>query len=165
LQFWTAIYRRHEANEAAAHGLDLSRPLADKRVVEFGLAIPEDLYVRNGRNRYLACRALADIYPPEFQVREHSRDMLEPDYAGLLEASQPMLEAEIARMAAKPSLRKYFDFDEMAAALREPHVGTRLGPASRFALRAFCAARYAAWFEQSNAGGVGPDSRSTKKQV
>ncbi len=59
--------RRHVP--AAARGLDLTRPFHDKRVVEFALAVPEDLYVRNGMNRYLARRALADVYPPEFQSR------------------------------------------------------------------------------------------------
>ncbi len=34
---------------AAAHGLELTRPFHDKRVVELGLAVPEDLYVKNGR--------------------------------------------------------------------------------------------------------------------
>jgi asparagine synthase (glutamine-hydrolysing) len=163
LQYWAVRHRRNEANEAAAYGLELSRPLADKRVVEFGLSVPEDLYVKNGRNRYLACRALADIYPAEFQVREHSRDMPAPDDVGALKASQPMLEAEIARMADKPSLRKYFDFREMAWALRGPHAETRLEAAPTLALRAFCAARYAAWFEQSNAGAGDPNSQSRKE--
>ena len=72
---------RNDANAAAAHGLDVTRPLMDKRAVEFGLAIPEDLYVKNGRNRVLACRALADVYPAEFQTRSRDQDLLEPDYA------------------------------------------------------------------------------------
>jgi asparagine synthase (glutamine-hydrolysing) len=55
--------------EAARHGLELTRPFHNKRVVELALPIPEELYVKNGRNRYLACVALKDIYPPEFQTR------------------------------------------------------------------------------------------------
>ena len=60
--------------EAAYHGLDLTRPFHDKRVVELALAIPEELYVKNGRNRYLACMALKDIYPPEYQTRWRKND-------------------------------------------------------------------------------------------
>ncbi len=55
------------AEQAARHGLELTRPFHDKRVVELALAVPQDLYVKNGRNRYLACAALKDIYPREFQ--------------------------------------------------------------------------------------------------
>ena len=51
----------------AALGLERTQPYHDKRVVEFGLAVPEALYFKNGRARYLARAALKDLYPPEFQ--------------------------------------------------------------------------------------------------
>jgi hypothetical protein len=38
----------------AAHGLEFTQPFHDERVVEFGLAIPEALYFKNGKTRYLA---------------------------------------------------------------------------------------------------------------
>ena len=44
---------------AARHGLTFTRPFRDKRVFERALAIPKDPYLRDRRNRYLACRALA----------------------------------------------------------------------------------------------------------
>ena len=78
LNDWAIRSRRNEANEAAAFGLDITRPLADKRAVEFGLAVPEEFYVKNGRSRYLACRALADIYPAEFQTRGGGRTCSSP---------------------------------------------------------------------------------------
>ena len=49
--------------QAARHGLELTRPFHDKRVVELALAVPQELYVKNGRNRYLACAALKNVYP------------------------------------------------------------------------------------------------------
>ncbi len=52
------------ALNAAANGLEFTQPFHDKRVVELALAIPEALQMRNGRDRDLARRALADIYPP-----------------------------------------------------------------------------------------------------
>ena len=54
---------------AARHGLEFTQPFHDKRVVEFGLAIPEELYVKNGKTRYLARAALKDLYPPEYPDR------------------------------------------------------------------------------------------------
>ena len=52
------------SNETAARHMDLTRPFHDRRVVEFALAVPENLYVRDGYNRYLARAAMKDLYPP-----------------------------------------------------------------------------------------------------
>ena len=86
---------------AAAHGLDLTRPFHDKRVVELGLAIPEDLYVKHGLNRYLARRALADVYPPEFQSRGRRNEGVLGDIL-VLDPATPTLLAEADRRAASP---------------------------------------------------------------
>jgi len=66
---WLHLLRRFSASTpahallAAAHGMDLSRPFHDKRVVELGLALPEDLQFRNGLERYLARRTLGALLP------------------------------------------------------------------------------------------------------
>ena len=141
---------RNEGNEAAAHGLDITRPFADKRVVEFGLAIPENLYVKNGRNGYLACRALADVYPQEFQTRGRHQDPIEPDLSGMLHDSQSGLTAEIARMAEKPSLRRYFHFAKLERALVTPGAPRPPLSSTALALRAFRGAQYVEWLERKN---------------
>ena len=147
---WPLRHRRNEANEAAAHGLDLTRPLADRRVVEFGLSVPEELYVKNGRNRYLACRALADIYPPEFQTRDRRADMLEPDLAGMLRAAQPQLQMEIERLSASATLRRYVDFDKLKRALGSQPGKARPVVDVHLAARTFRVAQYVAWFRDEN---------------
>src|SRR5450755_2653909 len=43
--------------QAAACGLEFTQPFRDKRVVELALAIPEDLWIKSGRERYLARQA------------------------------------------------------------------------------------------------------------
>lgn len=83
------------AANAARHGLELTRPFHDKRVVELALAIPQDLYVKNGRNRYLACAALKDIYPREFQTRWRRNDDEIPDFQRMAKSIEPQLLAEI----------------------------------------------------------------------
>lgn len=45
---------------AAGHGLHFTRPFHDKRVVELGLAIPEDLYIKAGRPRALTSRVVGE---------------------------------------------------------------------------------------------------------
>ncbi len=149
LRNWVAKSRCIEANEAAAYGLDLSRPLADKRVVELGLAIPENLYVKNGRNRYLACRALADIYPPEYQTRRGVQDPMEPDFVGMLRAVQPQLRVEIERLANSAALRKYIDSDRLRKVLGAPLARSEL-LAAALAFRTFHAVLYISWFRREN---------------
>jgi len=48
------------------NGLDFTLPFHDKRVVEFDPAIPEELYVKNGKTRHLARAALKDFYPRKY---------------------------------------------------------------------------------------------------
>jgi asparagine synthase (glutamine-hydrolysing) len=134
---------------AAAHGLDLTRPFHDKRVVELGLAIPEDLYVKNGLNRYLARRALADVYPAEFQTRGRRNegvlsDILAPNLAtaGLV--------AEAERMARNSRLAGFFDFERARQFLAQPDQDGRRAAQKSAAVRALLTARFIEWFSGSN---------------
>jgi len=95
---------------AARHGLTLTRPFHDKRVIELALAIPEDLYLREGRNRYLACRALADVYPTEFQTRSRRNDDEIPDFQRMVTRIKPQLLADISRLEQSESLSAMVDF-------------------------------------------------------
>lgn len=150
LRAGTARSCPHFANLAASHALDITRPMLDKRGVEFGLAIPEDLYVRNGRDRYLACRALANIYPREFQTRLPNQDPRDPDYVRMLRAALPILEAEVEQLAQNTTLRKYIDFIKLRNALNELREGASFSPKILHALRAFNAAKcVAAFYTQS----------------
>ena len=136
---------------AASHGLDLTLPFHDKRVVEFGLAVPEDLYVKNGLNRYIARRALADVYPPEFQNRGRRNEGILEDEVAILEASAPGLAAEAERLAKSARLAGYFDFQRVREALLPPKIGDTWDLMQKeSALRALLFARFIAWFEGIN---------------
>ena len=138
-------------NEAAAHGLDLTRPMYDRRVVELGLAIPEDLQAANGRDRYLARRALADIYPAEYQTRPSTQDPFDPDYRGLLNHVRADMQAELKQMAAGGGLGDHIALDALDAAFERAHAGRTIGEEAGYADRAFRVARYLAWFQRRNA--------------
>jgi asparagine synthase (glutamine-hydrolysing) len=135
---------------AAAHGLDLTRPFHDKRVVELALAIPEDLYVKNGLNRYLARRALADIYPPEFQTRGRVNEGVLDDRA-IRDMAAPELLAEAERLAGSEKLSPYFDFAWARRVLAEPDRAGRTASRKNIALRALLTARFIEWFSGPNA--------------
>ena len=104
-------------DHAARHGLTLTRPFHDKRVVELALAIPEDLYLREGRNRYLACRALADVYPVEFQTRHRRNDDEIPDFQAMVARIKPRLLDDIARLERSESLSAMIDFAKIRCLL------------------------------------------------
>ena len=138
---------------AAAHGLELTRPFHDKRVIELALAIPEDLYVKNGLNRYLARLALADVYPPEFQTRGRRNEGVLGDDLAILNVATPELLAEADRMANSAKLSPYFDFERVRRLLSLPGPNQR-GPTSGIkfaAVDALLTARFIEWFSRSNA--------------
>jgi asparagine synthase (glutamine-hydrolysing) len=138
---------------AAAYGLEFTQPFHDKRVVEFGLAIPEDLYVKNGRTRYLARVALTDLYPPEYQERPPGNDDLGPDFLMMAKRIEPLVLAEIDRMELAGKLSKYFDFTRMRVMLTRRTVEQHASGNeydTRQALLAFLAARYIEWFRGDN---------------
>jgi asparagine synthase (glutamine-hydrolysing) len=139
---------------AAVHGLEFTQPFHDKRVVEFGLAIPEELYVKNGKTRYLARAALEDLYPPEYQNRPPGNDDLGPDFLTMAKRIEPRVLAEIDRMEKAGKQSQYFDFPRMRAMLTrrtiEQHASGNEYDTQQ-AMLAFLAARYIEWFRGDNA--------------
>jgi Asparagine synthase len=92
-------------------GLELTRPFHDKCVVELALAIPQDLYVKNGRNRYLACAAFKDIYPPEFQNHWRKNDDEIPEF-------QHVRIMTGWNKSCSPSTRPWYDWSPTDASFR-----------------------------------------------
>jgi asparagine synthase (glutamine-hydrolysing) len=137
----------------AMHGLEFTQPFHDKRVIELALAIPEDLYFRGGRPRYLARMALADVLPEAFQTRSRRNTPLNPDLMQMAKAEAPRMLAEIDRLRAIPKLTGYFDFPRMrrmliqtSADAQNPRAPNRV----RRAMRALVWARYLEWFLKDN---------------
>ena len=127
------------------YSVQLSRPFHDKRVVELALAIPQELHVKNGRNRYLACAALKDLYPPEFQTRWRKNDDQIPDFQRMVKSAEPQLRAEIERMEQLEELRRYIDFakikDLLAARDADDH-NSGWEQDTQLAFSAFAVARF-----------------------
>ncbi len=138
----------------AAHGLEFTQPFHDKRVVEFGLAIPEELFVKNGRTRYLARAALKDLYPPEYQDRPPGSDNMFPDFLMMAKRIEPRVLAEIDRMEKAGRLAQYFDFPRMRAMLTR-RIVEQSASGHEYdtgqATLAFLTARYIEWFRGDNA--------------
>ena len=140
--------------EAARHGLDLTRPFHDKRVVELALAIPEELYVKNGRNRYLACMALRELYPPEFQSRSRWNDDQIPDFQRIAKSVEPQILADIALMERSEVLARYVDFSKirrlLAARPTADDHNSGWEQETQLALGGYLMARYIRWARRDN---------------
>jgi asparagine synthase (glutamine-hydrolysing) len=133
----------------------MSRPFHDRRVVELGLAIPEDLHVRCGRDRYLALQALGDIYPPEFRDRDWRNDSVLPDLDGMMKAILPQLHDEIDRMAEDPAIARYIDFPYLKRAFAPLGAGQSWSKVLMDrkvvpALLGFSMAKYVVWAQGRN---------------
>jgi asparagine synthase (glutamine-hydrolysing) len=138
--------------DAATHGLDLSLPFHDKRVVEFGLAIPEDMYMKNGRERHLARRALGNLLPKEVLARGRANDAQDPDFGRMAQSVIPFARDEVARLAQNPRLARIVDFEK---ARRLFEIATTEGdkrhhPGISTGLQAITLARFIVWFERKN---------------
>jgi asparagine synthase (glutamine-hydrolysing) len=137
---------------ASAYGLEYTQPFHDKRVVEFALAIPESLYFRNGRPRYLARKALADVYPPELLTRPSGNDLRTPDFLAIAERSRPQMLQEVARLEKDKRLARLFDFKKMRDMLL-PVTGRYAASSEqrmRHAIRCLIMARFIEWTERRN---------------
>ena len=141
------------AATASAHGMEFTEPFHDKRVVELGLAIPEDYCLRDGRERDLARKALKGLYPPEFQTRRDGNDAFQPDFMEMTARLRPALLTEIDRMEQSGRLSAQLDFTKLRRMLNRTlpgRPGTPSEPATRQAIRAFIWGRYIEWFTGGN---------------
>jgi asparagine synthase (glutamine-hydrolysing) len=136
---------------AAAQGLQFTRPFHDKRIVELGLAIPEDFQFRNGLERYLARTALRDLLPGRLLARGPGNDAEEPDMFRMARAATPAALAETRALDRDGRLSRYVDFDKLEAMISTANEARR--PDHRrlaIANTVITVARFIAWFDRTN---------------
>ena len=94
---------------AAAHGFEPRHPFADKRLVEFSLAIPPSQKLMDGWTRSILRRALADSLPEKIRRRPWKTQMNEAFTNALLTDR-----GRIGRLLDDPGpLAEYFDIDRL----------------------------------------------------
>jgi asparagine synthase (glutamine-hydrolysing) len=136
---------------AAAHELDFTRPFHDRRVVELGLAIPQDLQLRDGRERWLARTAFAGRLPRRLLESGPGNDQEQPDMFRMVAESAPAALARAREADRGGQISRYVDLDRVAAALdsaREARLSEQ--GAAHVAANALAAAHFIAWFERAN---------------
>ena len=101
-----------------------SYPLLDRRIVEFALGIPVDLFFKHGWKRYLFRSATENLLPNK--VRWHKTKMEYASFAQLktsrIEASEPSMESLLARFQANrqcSQLAEFLDLEKLEQAVRD----------------------------------------------
>jgi asparagine synthase (glutamine-hydrolysing) len=137
-------------NEAASRQMELTRPFHDRRVVEFGLAVPEDLYVRDGWNRYLARTAMKDLYPPEFATRWRRNDDQAPDFHRCVKELEGVIGLQLDRLASDDVVSSYVDIERIRKFLAEREINDHNSgweQETQLAVLGLLMARFVEWFK------------------
>lgn len=95
-------------------GCDLRDPLGDRRLVEFCLALPDDIWQQGGQPRSFARTVLQDRLPPEV-VNNQKRGYQNGDWFHRLTLLRPAFMAELERLEASPAARRMIDLPRIRA--------------------------------------------------
>lgn len=101
-------FGNYQKGVLAGWGIDLRDPLADRRLFEYCLSVPAEMFVHEGVPRSLARDALADRVPDEV-IGEPRRGALAIDWHEDLAASRARLSEEVARLEELPSAQAALD--------------------------------------------------------
>ena len=135
-------------------GYELRDPLADARLVEFCLNVPEGHYLRDGRPRALQRDAIADRVPPEI-YNNYKVGAQAPEWFDRLSARRDNVLADIERIAHSPLASRAIDIDGLRRAARnwpaDALAANAAGPKFRFGVaRAVNLGNFICWFEGRN---------------
>src|SRR6266849_4493820 len=93
-------------------GVELRDPLADRRLLEFTLAVPEPMFRRDGVARSFARRVLADRLPREI-IEERRRGANTPSWFRSLDARRQDIARDIESLEASPLARRLLDLPRL----------------------------------------------------
>jgi asparagine synthase (glutamine-hydrolysing) len=94
--------------------IDLRDPTADRRLIEFCLAVPMDQFQRDGITRALARLALSDRLP-RVVLEESKRGIQAADWHERLTAVRDRVGAELDRFSACPHAAQALDLEQLRA--------------------------------------------------
>jgi asparagine synthase (glutamine-hydrolysing) len=135
-------------------GCEARDPHADRRLLEFALAVPEPMYRRNGVPRSFARRVLADRLPREI-IDERRRGASTPTWFRSLNARRADMARDIERLDASPMARRLLDVPRlkrlMAQWPKDEQAAEQRNGEYRFALaRGVHVGRFVRWVEGGN---------------
>jgi asparagine synthase (glutamine-hydrolysing) len=135
-------------------GCEARDPQADRRLLEFALAVPEPMYRRNGVPRSFARRVLADRLPREI-IDERRRGANNPTWFRALDARRADIARDIERLEASPLARRLIDLPRLKRLLaqwpKDEQAAEQRSGEYRLALaRGVHVGRFVRWVEGGN---------------
>jgi asparagine synthase (glutamine-hydrolysing) len=117
------------AKVRAAFRLDIRTPASDRRLFEFCIGIPEDQYLRKGRDRWLVRRAMEGRLPDTVLNQKKCGAQAADWYPRLTRARNHVAE-EVKRLAENPEVASILDMQRLHTILdswpdRQPPEYTR----------------------------------------
>src|SRR5262249_31332496 len=142
----------------ATYGFETRDPLADRRLLEFVLSVPEPMFRRNGVPRSFARRVLSDRLPPEI-LDERRRGAQGVGWFRALDGRRKDLATEIERLAASPLASRLLDVPRLKRLLAEwpkdDHAAQQREAEYRLVLaRGAHVGRFVRWVEGGNAEAI-----------
>jgi asparagine synthase (glutamine-hydrolysing) len=104
------------ANVRAGFHLDFRTPAYDRRIFEFCIGIPEDQYLRNGRDRWLIRRVM-DGRLPHVVLNQNKCGAQAADWYPRLTRTRSALIEEVKRLAKNPEVASILDMPRLKAIL------------------------------------------------
>lgn len=150
----TGVDRDNPDWASQSHGFDVRDPFADRRLIEFALAVPEPLYRRNGVPRSFARAVFADRLPREI-LQETRRGANNLGWLRRLDRRRPQIAAEIERMEASPTASRLIDIPRLKRLLDqwpkdEQAAQHRVGDYNAALARAVHVGSFIRWVEGGN---------------
>jgi asparagine synthase (glutamine-hydrolysing) len=102
--------------QPAGPGVRFSRPMRDKRVLEFCISAPGNLKVRDGYSRYLVRGAMEGVLPKKIQWRT-DKIAFSPDYYPRFNAQLPKAREFIAAIRHNDPVREVVDVESLSRLL------------------------------------------------
>ncbi|BBE74229.1 asparagine synthetase B family protein [Oharaeibacter diazotrophicus] len=103
-------------------GIELLDPTADRRLVEYCLAIPQEQFLRDGEQRALIRRAMSGVLPPAV-LNEPRRALQAADWHVAMGAARDEIAREIERLAHSPLASEALDLPRMRRMLADWPTG------------------------------------------
>lgn len=111
------IFQKQTKGRLALFGVgnaEMYYPWRDKRILEFCLAAPPALKVRDGYKRFLVRASLDKILPPEIQWR-NTKQVFSPDYMRRYKAQLGRVQEFLAEITAADPINEIVDVEKLAA--------------------------------------------------
>lgn len=124
-----------ESKQSLAYSVCRRDPTRDKRLIEFCMSLPEDQYVRKGRERSLIRRAMKGILPDKIRLNETKRGLQAADWVQRIIPYCEDIKEEILSNINNDAVKKYLDTDKILKEMNKIDINSQSIYKENFGMR------------------------------